>query len=231
MPSKKRNGLSQREFDKKNQVLSGKKTPVMDTVSAKKAASSSVTKESKSLAKAQSEYLKSLAPSKEEEAALSANNAIVANYDKNAQAIQDPTQNAVASTFVDRQLNRLGSDTDAKTVPLKYQIAALQNAREAKSAVAGAKVKYAGEAYNRKVSAITAEQKMAEKEAKGNKAMTPSQSLAKSNAAYNLRKTDDDQRGFVTLPKGVSGPSAPKELVKKKETLKDKIKAGIKGTN
>jgi len=72
MPSKKRGGLSQREYDRKNgTVLKSTKSSVMSTKEAKKSASSSVSKESKSLAAAQKEYLSSLNPSGEEVAATS----------------------------------------------------------------------------------------------------------------------------------------------------------------
>lgn len=134
--NKSRGGLSRREFALRG--TSGT-TKVSSQQTAKKSASSSVNKEYKSLAKAQKQYLGALKPSKEEDVALKTQNDILTKSELQAKDIQDPTKNTVAGVFVDRQIDRLNSDTESKTIPLKYQIAALQSNREAKAKLATAK--------------------------------------------------------------------------------------------
>lgn len=235
MPSKSRGGLSKREYARKNgSVLKPTKGKVMDTASAQKAASSSVKKEdfsqeSNALAEAQKEYLASLAPSGEENAAITAQQNLLMGQEQEAKRIG---KQAIASPFIDRQTERLSSDTSERVTPLKYQIAALQSQREGRGEYAQAKSRFAEDSYNRKasrksvsptVNPLDEEYKQLrnenlrktidKKNGKGGK--TPTQILASSNAEYNRRKQDDSQRGFVTLPKGQVGPPSPKVLKKK----------------
>lgn len=133
--NKSRGGLSRREF-----ALKGtSNTKVSAPKEARKSASSSVSKDYKRLAKAQKEYLGALKPSKEEDIALKAQNALITQSTNQAKDIQDPTKNTVAAPFVNNQLDRLNVDTEAKNIPLKDQIAALQSNREAKAKFATAK--------------------------------------------------------------------------------------------
>lgn len=162
MPSKSRGGLSKREYSKKMGTIlkptgksAGKSTgsKVMDTKSAKKAASSSVSKESNALAEAQKEYLASLAPSTEETAATTAHRNLLMGQEQETKKIGSQ---AIASPFIERQTERLASDVSEKVIPLKYQIAALQSQREAQGEIARAKVNYAKDTYNRKVASMKA---------------------------------------------------------------------------
>jgi len=161
MPSKKRGGLSQREYNKTNAVLKpvGKTSPVLSDTQAKKATSSSISKESKSLASAQKEYISSLTPSGDETAALKANQDILMGQEQQANKItntQGAQGNAIPLSLIGGQVERLNRDTETKTIPLKYQIAALQSQREARGNVAQAKYKGVTESYNRKVTASKA---------------------------------------------------------------------------
>lgn len=156
-----RGGLSKREYAAKiagkpmpYALKATKSTPVMSTSKARKSASSSVSKESKALQAAQKEYLKSLEPSKEETEATASLGEINKAAEMEAARIRDPRQNTVALPFMERQADALGTQTEQKVIPLKYQIAALQSQREAKSNIASSKYKFAGEAYNRKVASI-----------------------------------------------------------------------------
>lgn len=231
MPSKSRGGLSKREFAKQSKpsVLKPTKSAVMDTASAKKAASSSVSKESKSLAAAQKEYIASMTPSGDELAATTAQQNLLMGQEVQNKQIASQT---IASPFIERQTERLSSDTSEKVIPLKYQIAALQSQREARGNVAQAKAGFATSAYNRKLSASKtasvnpldeeykkirneSAQVTLDKKKKGGSGGSGTQSLARSNAEYNRIKQNDAQRGFITLPKGVSGPPMPKILKKK----------------
>jgi hypothetical protein len=205
-------------------------TKVSTKEEAKKSSSSSV---SSKLAKAQKSYLKTLAPSKDEEKALKANNELVTGFDKEAakiQQVQGNQGNNVAGVFQERQLDRLSTDTDAKQIPLKNQIAALQSARQAKSKVAAQRLNLANKGASAK-SANPLDEEY--KRIRNEKALIQlgkaqkkggtggggggEKTLAQSNAEYNRIKADAAQRGFVTLPKGVSGPPTPKVLVEKKK--------------
>lgn len=221
MPSKSRGGLSKREYEKKQSVLKPSKSTVLSDAEAKKSASSSVSKESSSLAKAQKEYLASLKPSKEENAAIKTQQGLLMGQEQEVRKIQN-TQgaqgNTVALPFIERQTEKVASDTEAKVIPLKYQIAALQSARNARGDVAASKARFATESYNRKAAeakAFAAEEK--KNTPKTKKALTPAQELSRSNEEYNKVKADANQRGFKVLDKGVSGPPIPKVLIPKKK--------------
>lgn len=134
-----------------NTLKKSKNSKILSNDEAKKSASSSVSKESKELAKAQKEYLASLNPSAEETAATSSLGKINQEAEQQAAKIRDPRQNTVAMPFVERQTEALSNQTEQRVIPLKYQIAALQSQREARGNVAQAKYKFAGENYNKKV--------------------------------------------------------------------------------
>lgn len=141
MPSKSRGGLSKREYATLSGTTGSTKA-IKGNKTTKRSPDRSINKEYKSLAKAQKEYLGALKPSKEEEVALGEQNRILTEHETTAQKIQNvqgDKGNVVAAPFIERQLDRLGADTEAKTVPLKYQIAALQSNREAKAKFATAK--------------------------------------------------------------------------------------------
>lgn len=152
-------GLSKASYLAKSSK-STKSAPILSGSQAKSAASSSVKVskggDSKSLAKAQKEYLNSLKPSKDESNALKANQNLLMGQETQGKAIQNTQGNAgnnVALPFIQGQLGALDDKTQAASIPLKYQIAALQSARQARTQVAGAKVNYATQNYNRKISA------------------------------------------------------------------------------
>lgn len=158
MPSKSRGGLSKREYAAKNSILKPAKSPVMSAESAKKASASSVSKtpsfkkETKMLAEAQKEYMAALTPSKEETDITNKQQGILMNQEKQAQNIKNE---AIASTFQDRQIDRLSQDTSEAVIPLKYQIAALQSQRESRAELARAKSSMAEKAYNLKAKQYT----------------------------------------------------------------------------
>src|SRR3990167_413713 len=161
MSSKARGKLSKREYAAKlagkpmpyakSSILKPTKSAVMDTQSAKKAASTSVSKESQLLASAQKEYLASLTPDPQETQAIQANQNLLMGQELESKKIQSQ---AIASPFIERQIGALADKTESASIPLKYQIAALQSQREARGNIAQAKTRFAGEAYNRKVASF-----------------------------------------------------------------------------
>lgn len=208
---------------------SGKSTPVLSGTQAKKAASSSVSKDSKALASAQKEYIKSLTPSGEEVTATASLGKINQQAEIERANITDPTKNTVAAPFVQNQVSALADKTENAVIPLKYQIAALQSQREARGNIARTKLSFAKTPATKTVDPLDQEYKQLrnEKMKKGKTGSgSASTSLAKSNAAYNKVKQNDAQMGLVTLPKGQVGPPAPKVLLqqnaKKAKELKRK---------
>lgn len=147
MSSKKRGGLSKREYA----ILTGggdKSSINKEKSSSLKLSKPNTKKESKKLAEAQREYLASLTPSQQEKDALTANQNLLLGQELKTKSIQSEP---VASVFQERGIDRLNQDVSEKVIPLKYQIAALQSEREGRREAAAFKEKSAGEAYNRKI--------------------------------------------------------------------------------
>lgn len=214
-----RGGLSKREYAAKISgkpmpyALKGKKTEVLPTANAKKAASESV---SKDLIKAQKEYLSALNPTKEETAATASLGKINQQAETERAAIVDPIKNPVASSFVQNQTSALADKTENAIIPLKYQIAALQSQREAKAKIAQTKLSFAKTPSVKTVNPLDTEYKTLRNEnlkktiaKKGNGGGGSKSDLKK----YNAIKADNTASGLVTLPKGFSGPPAPKVLI------------------
>lgn len=234
-----RGGLSRREYEAKK---AGKPMPyalkskVMTQDEGKKAASTSVSKSSKDIIKAQKEYIASLTPTAEEKSATDNLGKINQQAEQERAKIVDPTQNTVAAPFVQNQTSALADKTENAIIPLKYQIAALQSQREAQGNIARAKLSFAKptktvDPLDTKYKELRNENLQKSIDKKGKKGSTPSTpSLAKSNAEYNKIKTNDAQQGLVTLPKGQVGPPVPKVLIQqnaKKNSAADKLKAAL----
>lgn len=213
-----RGGLSKREYSAKQAgkpmpyALKGSKSTVLPVTSAKKAASTSV---SKDLVKAQKEYLSSLNPSKEEESATASLGKINQQAETERAAIVDPVKNPVASSFVQNQTAALTDRTENAVIPLKYQIAALQSQREARGNIAKTKLSFAKTPATKAVDPLDTEYKKLRNEnlkktiAKKGKGGGGGSDLK----AYKAIKSENTASGLVTLPKGQQGPPAPKVLI------------------
>lgn len=149
MASKKRGGLSAREFA----ANSGGK-PVSYGGGSKK--SSSI---SSKLRAAEKKYEKTLKPTKEETAAEKTLNDYQIQADKDIQATQ---KQSIPEFFVSGQSKNIEEKADKISVPLRLQVATLKARREVASNVAANKLKSATSAYERKAtaakSAVGAEQ-------------------------------------------------------------------------
>jgi len=214
----------------------GKSTPVLSGTQAKKAASSSVSKESKSLASAQKEYLKSLEVSGEEKAATSQLGAINQGVEQEIAKItntQGAQGNTVASPVIERQSDAARYGAEQKMIPLKYQIAALQSQREARGNIAQAKMGFAKSSSTKAVDPLDTEYKTLRNEnlkkniAKKGKGGGGGSDLK----AYNAQKAEDAARGLVSLPKGQAGPPAPKVLIQQNAANAKTLSAAQKKRN
>lgn len=124
MPSKSRNGLSVREYAK----LNGNPAPTNKT------------KSKSSLEKYQKEYLNTLKPSKEEDAASTTLDNLVKSE---ALGVQNIEKQAILLTFIQGQSERLRNQATEQAIPLKLQLASLQSKRQANSEAASKKLSFA----------------------------------------------------------------------------------------